>query len=42
MAGLTTETTIRTVKKLQDKGLLRIERGKIIVEKPELLRNYLN
>lgn len=42
MAGLTTETTIRTVKKLQDKGLLQIERGKIIVEKPELLRNYLS
>lgn len=42
MAGLTTETTIRTVKKLQDKGLLQIERGKIILEKPELLRNYLS
>lgn len=34
MAGLTTETTIRAVKKLSDKGLVRIVRGKIII--PEL------
>ena len=41
MAGLTTETTIRTVKKLQEKGLLEIERGKIILDSPELLRDFL-
>ena len=41
MAGLTTETTIRTVKKLQEKGLLKIERGKIILDSPELLRDFL-
>ena len=41
MAGLTTETTIRTVKKLQEKGLLQIVRGKIIVDKPDQLRDFL-
>jgi CRP-like cAMP-binding protein len=42
MAGLTTETTIRTVKKLQQKELLKIEKGKIILEQPERLRKYLD
>ncbi|MCU0240209.1 MAG: Crp/Fnr family transcriptional regulator [Pyrinomonadaceae bacterium] len=41
MTGLTTETTIRTIKKLQEKNLLKIEKGKIIIEKSELLRDYL-
>jgi CRP-like cAMP-binding protein len=42
MAGLTVETTIRTVKKLEEKSLLKIVRGKIILDQPELLRNYLD
>jgi CRP-like cAMP-binding protein len=41
MSGLTTETTIRTVKKLQEKELLKIVKGKIILDQPELLRRYL-
>jgi CRP-like cAMP-binding protein len=41
MAGLTTETTIRAVKRLADKNLLTIVRGKIILEQPELLRDFL-
>ncbi len=41
MAGLTTETTIRAVKKLADKDLLKIVRGKIILERPELLHDFL-
>ena len=42
MAGLTTETTIRTVKRLEEKRLLKIEKGKIIIEQPEILRDYLD
>ncbi len=42
MAGLTIETTIRTVKKLEEKNLLKIVRGKIILDQPELLRKYLD
>ena len=41
MAGLTTETTIRTVKKLADKGVVKIVHGKIILEQPESLRRFL-
>lgn len=41
MAGLTTETTIRAVKKLAEKGLLKIVHGKIILEQPETLRAFL-
>jgi CRP-like cAMP-binding protein len=41
MAGLTTETTIRVIKRLAEKELLRIVKGKIILEKPERLRNFL-
>ncbi len=41
MAGLTTETTIRTVRKLAEKDLIKIIRGKIIVENAELLRRFL-
>lgn len=42
MAGLTTETTIRVIKRLQEKGLLQIVKGKIILEQPELLQNFLS
>ncbi len=42
MAGLTTETTIRAVKKLAEKELLTIVRGKIFIDRPELLRDYLD
>lgn len=41
MAGLTTETTIRTTTKLAARGLLKIERGKIILETTEPLRAFL-
>lgn len=41
MAGLTTETTIRAVRKLADKHLIRIERGKIIIDDFEPLREFL-
>jgi CRP/FNR family transcriptional regulator len=42
MAGLTTETTIRVIRKLAEKNLVVINRGKIILDSPELLRDYLN
>ncbi|MBS1794692.1 MAG: Crp/Fnr family transcriptional regulator [Acidobacteria bacterium] len=42
MAGLTTETTIRVIRKLAEKKLVRIDRGKIILEQPERLRRFLN
>ncbi|MEZ5345522.1 MAG: Crp/Fnr family transcriptional regulator [Pyrinomonadaceae bacterium] len=42
MAGLTTETTIRTVRRLADKGLLKIVSGKIILEDLELLTNHVS
>lgn len=32
MAGLTTETTIRVIRKLADKELLEIDRGKVIID----------
>lgn len=41
MAGLATETTIRVIKRMADKDLLKIERGKIILEQPERLRDFL-
>lgn len=41
MAGLTTETTIRAARRLADKDLIKIERGKIILENPELLHDFL-
>ena len=41
MAGLATETAIRAVKRLEDKGLVTIERGKVILQQPELLRDFL-
>ena len=41
MAGLTTETTIRAIRKLADKNLIRIERGKIFIDDLEPLREFL-
>jgi CRP/FNR family transcriptional regulator len=41
MAGLTTETTIRAVRKLADKRLITITHGKIIVDAAEPLRHHL-
>lgn len=41
MAGLTVETTIRAVRKLADKNLIRIERGKIIIDDLAPLREFL-
>ncbi len=41
MAGLTTETTIRSVRKLADKDLLKIVQGKIILEDLAPLEQYL-
>lgn len=41
MAGLTTETTIRVVRRLAEKGLITISHGKIAVETVEPLRHFL-
>ena len=41
MAGLTTETTIRSVKKLAARGLIELDHGKIIVSSDEPLREFL-
>jgi len=41
IAGLTTETTIRAVKKLASRGLFRIEHGKILIDSEEPLNRYL-
>lgn len=42
IAGLTTETTIRVIRKLAEKDLVKILRGKIILEQPERLRRFLS
>lgn len=42
IAGLTTETTIRVIRKLAEKDLVKIQRGKIILEQPERLRRFLS
>lgn len=42
MAGLTTETTIRVIRRLAEKELVRIERGKIILGSAERLREFLH
>jgi CRP/FNR family cyclic AMP-dependent transcriptional regulator len=42
MAGLTTETTIRVIRKLAEKDLVRIVHGKIILERSEHLRRFLS
>lgn len=41
MSGLTTETTIRTIGHLADKGLLKIVRRKIVIEDIAALRSFL-
>lgn len=41
MAGLTTETTIRAIRKLADKNLIKIKHGKIIIDDIEPLRKFL-
>lgn len=41
MAGLTTETTIRAVRRLAEKRLITITHGKIIVDAAEQLRHHL-
>ena len=41
MAGLTTETTIRVIRKLAEKQLIAISHGKIIVASIEPLRRHL-
>jgi len=42
MAGLTTETTIRVIRKLAEKNLVKIVHGKIILEQAERLRRFLS
>lgn len=42
MAGLTTETTIRAVRRLADRGLLKIVSGKIILDDIKVLKKHLS
>ncbi|MEP6903776.1 MAG: Crp/Fnr family transcriptional regulator [Actinomycetota bacterium] len=42
IAGLTTETTIRVIRQLAKKELVKIVHGKIILEQPERLRRFLH
>ena len=42
MAGLTTETTIRVIRRLAAKELVKIVHGKIILEQAERLRRFLS
>ena len=42
IAGLSTETTIRVIRRLAEKDLVKILRGKIILEQPERLRSFLS
>lgn len=41
MASLTTETTIRVVRRLADLGLVRVVHGKIILDEVDSLRQFL-
>ncbi len=41
IAGLTTETTIRVIRKLARDGIVRIEHGKIIIDDAEPLKQHL-
>ena len=41
MAGLTLETTIRSIRKLADRGYLRIVRGKIMLDTTEHLKEFV-
>lgn len=40
MAGLTTETTIRVIRRLADRGLLQINRGKVVIDPAGPLRDH--
>ena len=41
IAGVTTETTIRVVRRLAKKNIVRIEHGKIFIDDPERLTKHL-
>ncbi len=41
MAGLTTETTIRVIRRMADQGLVRIDRGKIFVDDVRGLKQHV-
>lgn len=41
MAGLTTETTIRVIRRLSDRDLVKIVHGKIIIEDPAPLERFV-
>ena len=41
MTGLTTETAIRSIRKLADRDLVTISHGKVVVESPQPLREFL-
>jgi CRP/FNR family transcriptional regulator len=41
MAGLTTETTIRVIRRLADKEFIRIDHGKIVLDDVEPLRSHV-
>jgi len=41
MAGLTTETTIRVIRKLADKSVIRIDHGKIVLDDIAMLRGHI-
>lgn len=41
IAGLTTETTIRAIRRLADREVVRIEHGKIFIDDPEPLRRFV-
>jgi CRP-like cAMP-binding protein len=42
MAGLTTETAIRAIRKLAGRGDIRLEKGKIVIDSTDALRRYLS
>lgn len=42
MVSLTTETTIRVIRRFADRGLVRIEHGKIFIDETESLRRFVN
>ena len=41
MAGLTTETTIRVIRRLAERGFVSIVHGKIIIDDVEPLKGFL-
>ncbi|MEZ5307858.1 MAG: helix-turn-helix domain-containing protein [Pyrinomonadaceae bacterium] len=40
IAGLTTETTIRSIRRLADREIVKIEKGKIVIYDTEALREF--